>query len=47
MKDYDQALYYTQEGIRLIQNHEQWRIEQKQKWEISWEKRLHRLGNKK
>ena len=47
MKDYDQALYYTQEGIRLIQSHEQWRIEQKQKWEISWEKRLHRLGNKK
>jgi len=47
MKDYEQALYYTQEGIRLIQNHEQWRVEQKQKWEISWEKRLHRLGNKK
>lgn len=47
MKDYEQALYYTQEGIRLIQDHEQWRAEQKQKWEISWEKRLRRLGNKK
>jgi len=47
MKDYEQALYYTQEGIRLIQDHEQWRAEQKQKWGISWEKRLRRLGNKK
>lgn len=47
MKDYEQALYYTQEGIRLIRNNGQWRAEQKQKWEISWEKRLHRLGNKK
>ncbi|MEK5231565.1 ribonuclease H-like domain-containing protein [Lysinibacillus sp. FSL K6-0232] len=47
MKDYEQALYYTQEGIQLIQNNEQWRVEQKQKWAISWEKRLHRLGNKK
>ncbi|MEA0552250.1 ribonuclease H-like domain-containing protein [Lysinibacillus irui] len=47
IKDYEQALYYTHEGIRLIRNNEQWRAEQKQKWEISWEKRLHRLGNKK
>lgn len=47
MKDYELALYYTQEGIRLIRNNGQWRAEQKQKWEISWEKRLHRLGNKK
>lgn len=47
MKDYEQALYYTQEGIRLIRNNGQWRAEQKQKWEISWEKRLRRLGNKK
>lgn len=47
MKDYELALYYTQEGIRLIRNNGQWRAEQKQKWEISWEKRLRRLGNKK
>ncbi|MFJ6207140.1 ribonuclease H-like domain-containing protein [Lysinibacillus sp. NPDC092081] len=47
MKDYDQAFYYTQEGIKLIKKNEQWRVEQKQKWEISWEKRLLRLGNKK
>jgi len=47
MKDYEQALYNTQEGIRLMRNNGQWRAEQKQKWEISWEKRLHRLGNKK
>jgi len=47
MKDYDQALYYTQEGINLIKKNEQWRVEQKQKWRISWEKRLLRLGNKK
>jgi len=47
LKDYAQALYYTQEGIQLIKKDEQWRVEQKQKWEISWEKRLYRLGNKK
>jgi len=47
MKDYEQALYYTQQGIHLIQSNEQWRAEQKQKWVISWEKRLLRLGNKK
>ncbi|WP_447402801.1 ribonuclease H-like domain-containing protein [Lysinibacillus sp. fkY74-1] len=47
MKDYKQALYYTQQGIHLIQRNEQWRAEQKQKWVISWEKRLLRLGNKK
>lgn len=47
IKDYEQALYYTQEGIQLIKKNDQWRVEQKQKWEISWDKRLHRLGNKK
>ena len=47
MKDYNQAIYYTQEGIKLIKKNEQWRVEQKEKWEISWEKRLLRLGNKK
>ena len=47
IKDYKQALYYTQQGIHLIQKNEQWRAEQKQKWVISWEKRLLRLGNKK
>lgn len=47
MKDYNQALYYTQEGIKLIEENEQWRVEQKQKWGISWDKRLLRLGNKK
>lgn len=47
IKDYAQALYYTQEGIQLIKRDEKWRVEQKQKWEISWEKRLYRLGNKK
>lgn len=41
-----QALVYTLEGIQLITSTEDWRMEQKQKWEISWEKRLHRLGNK-
>jgi len=47
IKDYEQALYYTQEGIQLIKRDEKWRVEQKQKWEISWAKRLYRLGNKK
>ncbi|XRD26307.1 ribonuclease H-like domain-containing protein [Lysinibacillus fusiformis] len=47
IKDYKQYLYYTQQGIHLIQKNEQWRAEQKQKWVISWEKRLLRLGNKK
>ncbi|QDQ02261.1 exonuclease [Lysinibacillus fusiformis] len=47
IKDYQQALIYTQEGIQLIKKTEEWRIEQKQKWEISWENRLRRLGNKK
>ncbi|MGN4125638.1 ribonuclease H-like domain-containing protein [Lysinibacillus sphaericus] len=46
-KDYKQALIYTLEGIQLINKTEEWRVEQKQKWEISWEKRFHRLGNKK
>ncbi|MGE7839631.1 ribonuclease H-like domain-containing protein [Lysinibacillus sp. NPDC093712] len=46
MKDYKQALKYTLEGIQLITSTEEWRMEQKQKWAISWEKRLHRLGNK-
>ncbi|UZN00825.1 ribonuclease H-like domain-containing protein [Lysinibacillus sp. MHQ-1] len=31
MKDYKQALYYTQQGIHLIQRNEQWRAEQKTK----------------
>lgn len=46
LKDMKQALVYTLEGIQLITSTEDWRMEQKQKWEISWEKRLHRLGNK-
>ncbi|MEK5333289.1 ribonuclease H-like domain-containing protein [Lysinibacillus sp. FSL W8-0992] len=46
MKDYKQAINYTLEGIQLITSTEEWRMEQKQKWAISWEKRLHRLGNK-
>lgn len=46
LKDMKQALVYTLEGIQLITSTEDWRMEQKKKWEISWEKRLHRLGNK-
>lgn len=46
MKDYKQALNYTLEGIQLITSTEEWRMDQKQKWAISWEKRMHRLGNK-
>ncbi|WP_107924243.1 ribonuclease H-like domain-containing protein [Lysinibacillus parviboronicapiens] len=46
-KDYQQALIYTLEGIQLINKTEEWRIEQKEKWEITWENRLRRLGNKK
>lgn len=47
IKDYKKAQAYTLEGLKLIQSNEEWYVEQKQKWEISWEKRLHRLGNKK
>jgi len=46
LKDTKQALVYTLEGIQLINSTEEWRMEQKQKWAISWEKRLRRLGNK-
>lgn len=46
LKDTKQALVYTLEGIKLINSTEEWRMEQKQKWAISWEKRLRRLGNK-
>ncbi|MFJ7667138.1 ribonuclease H-like domain-containing protein [Lysinibacillus sp. NPDC097195] len=46
LKDIKQALFYTLEGIRLINSTEEWQKEQKQKWAISWEKRLSRLGNK-
>ena len=46
LKDMKQALNYTLQGIQLINSTEEWQMEQKQKWAISWEKRLRRLGNK-
>lgn len=46
LKDMRQALNYTLQGIQLINSTEEWQMEQKQKWAISWEKRLRRLGNK-
>lgn len=47
MKDFQQARIYTIQAIELVTVTEELHGNQKQKWEISLEKRLQRLGNKK
>ena len=43
LKDYEEAITYTQSGIVLIEEHEKWSAFQKNKQTSIWEKRLHRL----
>jgi len=43
LKDYEEAITYTQSGIVLIEEHEKWSASQKNKQTSIWEKRLHRL----
>lgn len=46
LKDYEEAITYTQSGIILIDEHEKWSASQKNKQTSTWEKRLDRLTNK-
>ncbi|WP_264986713.1 ribonuclease H-like domain-containing protein [Lysinibacillus piscis] len=45
-KDYEQARTYTTKGIQLLNDYKEWQPVQKEKWEMTWLKRLNRLENK-